>query len=98
MTRDEWTELCIERGTRGEFVFDIIRDWTAEVERWRKDRDERAVQKGELLEALQNKTDLLATLRRRTPRIREALSDPLAPWYGSDLVTLVGNLCDSLEQ
>lgn len=28
-------------------------------------------------------------------RIRSALCDPDAPWYGSDVVPMVGDLCDA---
>ena len=31
-------------------------------------------------------------------RIRGALSDPDAPWYGSDLVPMVTDLCDECER
>ena len=31
-------------------------------------------------------------------RIRLALCDPQAPWYGSDLVAWVGDLCDAVEK
>lgn len=30
-------------------------------------------------------------------RIRSALSDPNAPWYGSDLVPLVADLCQAVD-
>lgn len=29
MNRQEWYDHCIERGTRGDMVFDILRDWGA---------------------------------------------------------------------
>lgn len=31
-------------------------------------------------------------------RIKNALADPKAPWYGSDLVPLVADLCEEFER
>ena len=31
-TRDEWYEYAIERGTSGDMVFDILKDWGEERE------------------------------------------------------------------
>lgn len=30
MTSDEWYEIALTKGTRGEMVLDILRDWRAE--------------------------------------------------------------------
>jgi len=41
-------------------------------------------------------------VKRREPddidRIRNALCDPSAPWYGSDLVDQVADLCEGVEE
>lgn len=40
----------------------------------------------------------ISELRILNNEIQVALSDPVAPWYGSDLVPQVGDLCEATER